>query len=147
MGTRCQIGFYGDKGGELMKPNQLIYKHWDGYPEEVLPILLPFLQMFQDKRGLDDTEYCSAWTLWHLISKQVNYNRQSLDSNEEDVTGIDCTGYGICKNMHGDISYYYRVDPQGLTVYKVNNSCGSVKEESFEKVNFYPIVETNKGSC
>ncbi len=52
MSTRCQIIV---KGNDEVK----IYKHCDGYPEGILPVLTDLLQQFIYERG-DDPEYCVA---------------------------------------------------------------------------------------
>jgi hypothetical protein len=113
MSTRCQIGFYETAEQPLSQPTALIYRHSDGYPETedgVLAALLPWACAFHHERGLDDAEYAAARGLVALIRAAG-----ALDS---------CLGYGICGNahLHGDIEYYYRVDPTGITVYDAGNN-------------------------
>jgi hypothetical protein len=109
MSTRCQIGIYDEKETPLNKPNVLLYKHSDGYPEGVIPIIQPFLEDFSKKRGMDDVEYCSAWLLHALIQSHGR---------------TDYLGHGICgdRTFHGDIEYYYRIQPSEILVYKVRGS-------------------------
>ena len=97
MSTRCQIGFYDE--GEVDLPNfeALIYRHMDGYPEGVLPEIMPILQDFDKNRGLCDLEYASAWLVAKLKDDYLNI--------------------GICKNFHGDIEYYYAITPTEIYVY------------------------------
>jgi hypothetical protein len=108
MSTRCQIGFYESTEQTLAKPSALIYRHSDGYPDTeygVVAQLLPWAKAFEKKRGLSDAEYAAARGLIALV--------QAAD------TLYACIGYGICGDheLHGDIQYYYRVDPSGISVY------------------------------
>lgn len=113
MSTRCQIGFYESKEQRLDKPNAIIYRHSDGYPDTehgVLAALLPWAKKFNAERGLTDSEYAAARGLVALIVASDH-----LESN---------LGYGICGDhqLHGDHEFYYRVDPHAITVYKRNES-------------------------
>ena len=113
-GTRCQIGFYSfpsttNMHNLLDKWEVLLYRHCDGYPEGILPDILPILADFHKNRGLSDWEYASAW----LCSKLKT----------------DYLGIGICNQFHGDIEYYYAIFPNGIIqVYDVRNGW----EEIFE---------------
>jgi len=92
MSTRCQIGFYKPEAQDLKDFEALIYRHSDGYPDTesgVLANIIPILEDFGKKRGLDNIEYASAW----LVAKLKT----------------DYTNIGICKDFHGDIDYYYAV--------------------------------------
>ena len=124
MSTRSQIGFYPSRIPKLSHPDAVIYKHSDGYPSGNLPLLVPFLRLFNERRGLTDTEYASAWTLWHLINEHVKQSKKWKFSSNKD--GIDCLGYGICGGhgktkdcFHEDIAYYYAVRPTCLETYHV----------------------------
>lgn len=89
MSTRCQIEFRA--GSE----RRTVYRHWDGYPEAVLPDLREFLQW--SVRG-SDVEYVSANFLF--------WSKRNLGEGSEQL------GFGICANdeLHGDIEYFYVVD-------------------------------------
>lgn len=103
MSTRCQIGI----GGHVdLEPEVLIYRHWDGYPEGVLKDLIPFLKKFDEKRGIQDTEYCAARLLQHFM--------------KDDPEGF--LGYGVSSglNFHSDIEFYYFIDIDKVNVYKVS---------------------------
>lgn len=101
MSTRCQIGFYEAGKEDLEDFEALIYRHCDGYPEGVLPDIMPILRDFNQNRGLSDIEYASAW----LVAKL-----------KEDYLNI-----GICKAFHGDIEFFYAVYPNKVVVYQVTN--------------------------
>ncbi len=136
MSTRCQIGFYQQGNDKLLKPDALLYRHGDGYPDTphgVLADLVPFLKTFQDRRGLDDTEYAAAWTLHHLISIQVEDNKKYAKKKSQVPPynykdGINGIGFGICSGFHSDIEYYYAVSPNSLKVYSVQ---GIKKKKDF----------------
>ena len=102
MSTRCQIGFYNSLKKNHNEWEALVYKHWDGYPSNMLPIIVPILQDFHKHRGLDDAEYAAAF----LISK----------------IKTDYLDIGVCRDFHGDIDYFYKVGPEGINVYSVGTS-------------------------
>jgi hypothetical protein len=100
MSTRCQIAVTGDDG--RIYPCK-IYKHCDGYPAGVLPILEPFAERFARQRG-HDPEYLVAQIIRHFAREQE---------------GEEFTGWGVDLGWHGDLSYLYVVDKQGrVTCYQ-----------------------------
>ncbi|MBA7624557.1 hypothetical protein ES703_31966 [subsurface metagenome] len=101
MGTRCQIGFYEPESSTLVDFEALIYRHWDGDPESVLPTILPILRDFNENRGLSDIEYASAWLVAKLKENYLNI--------------------GICRVFHSDIEWFYAVYPDKVVVYQVTN--------------------------
>lgn len=132
MSTRCHIGFYRKATQTVTKPDALIYRHSDGYPGTVdgkdwgvLTDLVPFLELFQERRGLSDSEYASAWALHHLIDLHIKrmcdfYKTYEKKSPWLYSDGKDCLGYGISDDFHGDIEYHYAVYPNRLEVYEVS---------------------------
>lgn len=99
MSTRCHIAFY-DKEAEseadLEKFGILLYRHFDGYPEAVLPDIISILRNFNKSYKLDDVEYSSAY----LVSA---------------LSGV----FGISKTFHKDVNYLYAIYPNGdIDVYK-----------------------------
>jgi hypothetical protein len=103
MSTRCQIAFY-EKGSKLENWEALIYRHGDGYPDTehgVLADVLPILEDFDKKRGLDDIEYASAWLVAKLKTHMLNI--------------------GICRDLHADIEYFYAIYPDKIQVYQPIN--------------------------
>ena len=113
MSTRCQIGFYEKPGQPLKKPSALIYRHSDGYPEGVLPEILPFCVRFDKHRGMGDTEYLAARLLGHLLNDHDGFTR---DHCPPQLAGIFAfTGYGISDAFHGDLEYYYAIYGSGLS--------------------------------
>jgi hypothetical protein len=129
MSTRCQIGFYdsGDRE-DLDKFKTLIYRHSDGYPSGVLPLLLPFCRWWNKVRGLSDYEYASARFLQYACNE---YDGESIENIEgkpsSGLTGL--SGYGISNDFHGDIEFFYAVDKFRIEVYAMDwdDACGEQK--------------------
>ena len=117
MSTRCQIGFYRNKDAAKMDFEALIYKHNDGYPSGVLPLLFNFLRRFDEDRGIQDTEYCAARYLGALLAADRAWLEDCNRRNPE-KTGAYSTniGYGISRSFHGDLDYFYRVNAKEKTV-------------------------------
>ncbi len=121
MSTRCQIGFYQPKTKDLNNFEALIYRHSDGYPEGVLPEIVPFLERWKKDRGLEDSEYASARLLQHLCNDydgRMEVIEKRHGNNRMVFAGI--LGYGISKEFHGDIEYHYAVYPDRVDVYQAN---------------------------
>jgi hypothetical protein len=113
MSTRAQIGFYSkDNGGDIkIKPETLIYKHSDGYPDGdcgVMSWLVPFFKDFMERRGADP-EYMAAWCIHVICIRQAapHTNYPEFEDN------FRYTGVGCCYEhfLHEDIEYYYSVTP------------------------------------
>jgi len=114
MSTRCQIGFYDTAEAPMDQHVGLIYKHSDGYPSGVLPELAPLLADFMKHRGFD-AEYMAAQSLFMLVQ---NHKAALAQYSHEH----DYTGFGVCRIFHGDLRYFYRVDPSGVKVYSVTSN-------------------------
>lgn len=92
MSTRAQIQFEGNP--------VLIYKHCDGYPEGVLPLLGKFVKSFMKDRGWDE-EYMVAQYLHDLTADTYYEGKRKY------------TGYGASTTRHSDIEYFYLVKEDG----------------------------------
>jgi len=87
-----------------------VYKHWDGYPEDMLPWLEEFNRRFLEKRG-DDPTYKFAQLL-RFSSKYAEY--YNLDNDE-------FTGWGVIPyNENAGADYEYILKKDGKV--KVNNT-------------------------
>lgn len=153
MSTRCQIGFYDVGNDDLAKPDALLYRHGDGEPGDVLPDLVPFLEMFHARRGLDDTEYAAAWCMHHLITIAIQDKLKLVERlpgffTHVPADGRDCHGFGVCNDFHHDIDFYYAVecDTNGkatLTVYSPEfpqyPSCEPIRVTHFRKLKTIKI--------
>ena len=139
MSTRCQIGFYESKDQKNSEFEALIYKHSDGYPDGVLPTLVPMCQVFEERRGMTDTEYLAAWVLASFISFHIKQGRKLSKELRfiKNRDGIDCLGFGICKGFHGDIEYFYKVSPNLIQVYEVGEG---LPDEWSNIVQEIPII-------
>lgn len=126
MSTRCQIAFVEFQGADIDSPQALIYRHSDGYPSGVLPDIMPFLGWWNERRGVNDIEYCSARLLQYLCNKYDGYRlemskefKHLKDDIEEQKGFTGELGHGICKGYHSDIEYLYVIHPQGVDVFEV----------------------------
>ena len=89
MSTPCVIVVEGNG-------NVGIYKHWDGYPEEMIPMLKKFIEIFMKERGYMDESYLLARILiW-------------MGENDKSVTG-----YGIIDTTKSYYSYKYIIGKDG----------------------------------
>jgi hypothetical protein len=125
MSTRCQIGFYEKSTIDINRPDALIYKHSDGYPDGeagMLITLVPMLKDFNKQRGLSDTEYAAAWILFGLIQNTVNhFQDKKIYKTPVEERYWRYLGFGVCSDgiFHGDIEFYYAVTPEKLYIYQV----------------------------
>jgi hypothetical protein len=112
MSTRSQIKL------KNSSDNIHIYKHWDGYPEDVLPVLVPFVQDFMASRGYDEC-YMLAQIVRAFAVADHKYNEeQAKKKNPELFSGDDKSpyrflGWGLDLEHHGDIEYLYEIDENG----------------------------------
>ena len=109
MSTRCHILFT-DEDASL-----LTYKHCDGYPSEVIPLLRDYWWWYPRTERL---EYLTA--TWFYYCKRQR-ERQSaelerfdvpMETDELDYNHPVALSYGICADdeVHGDIEHFYEVD-------------------------------------
>jgi hypothetical protein len=129
MSTRCHVAVYENE--EKAKKGQhhaLLYKHSDGYPEGILPILEGICQKFQERRGMGDTEYLSAWVLWALVNDSVeNMKKWHKEDGIGPEDGIECLGFGVCSVIHTDIAYFYKIYPGMIEVFSTSHLGGGLR--------------------
>ena len=126
MSTRCQIGFYESKpkdAKELSKPEVILYRHHDGYPEGVLPEITEFYNRFMKVRKFWDLEYMAARMLQNLM-KNSDDNLEVFIKDHSLCPDWNCLGYGISNQFHRDIEYFYAISPEGIEVYDVPFDAG-----------------------
>ena len=109
MSTRCQIVIL-EPNGELYPVK--IYKHCDGYPEGVMPILAPFAIAFADNRG-SDPEYFIAQCCRAFAFKDLARSQAEADGPYRHNPRKQFTGWGCSTFWHGDIEYLYVVSAAG----------------------------------
>jgi len=108
MGTRTNIHFM---EGERMVAN--IYRHFDGYPEGVLPDLESFFKEVKDNLSdtrFTDAEYLAArYVTWQARQNAREFNRETGEYVPKDHF-LDFLSLGICIEDHGDIEFIYEVN-------------------------------------
>jgi hypothetical protein len=82
-----------------------IYKHWDGYPEHMMPWLEKFHSEFMEKRGWDP-EYMLGQLMRSSVTMSEEFN---LDPNTE-------TGWGITTNKDCGQEYTYTLTKNGVAI-------------------------------
>jgi hypothetical protein len=142
MATRCQLNF------TVENESVLIYRHWDGYPADVIETLKEF---FKWNNGRNDLEYMTAnYILFEKLTSihrsnhwakktPTEHNRvetiESILNTNNDHNANWLLSYGICQpgDLHGDIQFYYEV--------KVNKASVTVKvKDSAEGV----VISTHR---
>jgi hypothetical protein len=85
MGTRSLIKVENKK----YKEESTVYKHWDGYPENMIPLL----SRFMDENGRGDVEYATANLILFLKLDEFFSNRERqlnrLDKHGKDYYALD----------------------------------------------------------
>jgi hypothetical protein len=85
-----------------------IYKHWDGYPEHLLPWLTRFNENFKANRGIDP-EYKFAQLLRDSVRSESEFN---LDKSQ-------FTGWGVTISDISDTDdYTYTLHNDGRVTFK-----------------------------
>lgn len=122
MSTRCQIEFYDANPTDGAEPQARIYKHSDGYPKGILP-MLRYIERLLGKNippygpRLDDPEWAAAEFVtqfrlpsnWREDTKRLG-GEPLIDGTEK----VPLTRYRgniyITQHLHQDIEYLYRVE-------------------------------------
>lgn len=138
----------------------LVYKHYDGYPQGVIPTLYEVSNEFAKHRG-NDPEYFIAFLIKQFAFAEAddwmsgdkpnpNMVPQKITNLKEDYhKSRQCTGWGVGSDFHGDIEYYYEVDLKAkeIKIFKRswNRRIMELKVEAFSRAgsNFY-LDETIK---
>jgi len=107
MSTRCQI----EVSGEPVR----LYKHSDGYPSGVMPILEKVVAEFELARGFFDGPYLLARIGQRFMNESDDGTRKFRDKMASaglplaDNAESFVLGYGYDTEVHGDIEYMYTV--------------------------------------
>lgn len=89
----------------------MIYKHSDGYPEGVLPVLSDLVLRFNQQRGIDH-EYLAAQIVRAFAFDDADHDADSTSPalyNHRPAM----TGWGLDTAMHGDEEYIYLITNDG----------------------------------
>jgi len=149
MSTRAQIGFYDKESTPIEQAGQVyVYKHSDGYPEGVLPLLKDFCQRFSTRRGLTDNEYAAARYVQALANEIDRFSqrfslplRQRHTSTEAESLEaiVDYLGVGIGTTLFL-IDYFYHVSPTCITVYRTG---WKGEKPTFKKIDTFRLRDRN----
>lgn len=133
-----------DEESPCIKDSVIVYKHSSMHPDDALPVLHKFLNIKGAKSRGDDCEYLSAWYVAYLVNNMIKYNlpvyyeeycseefMNAKRGNEDIEECEDFTGVGICRCIHGDISYLYIVeyvsDDNSFNIYVYDSWDGFIK--------------------
>jgi len=141
MSTRAQIQV---EGSEI-----LIYKHCDGYPEGVIPILEPFAKEFLKARG-HDPAYMTAQIVRAFAVN--NFIHRANEAWAGKLTGLKSKewpyyvenskmylGWGLDCEIHGDIEFLYKITADGHL--EIHERTGDWSRQQFKiarKINLKP---------
>ncbi len=103
MSTRCQIQFIEGKD------KTQVYKHSDGYPDGILPLLKELKDELDKTRMYRGVDYLASQFIF--FDKVSTYNAYRDDESMND-RGYHFLGHGVEKpngKIHGDEEYLYRV--------------------------------------
>lgn len=110
----------------------MIYKHSDGYPEGVLPVLSDIVLRFSEKRGIDD-EYLAAQIVRAFAFDDAdNHTGSTYDPRESML------GWGLDTSLHGDEEYIYLIKSNGNGGYLIE---GRVPTPAFYE---HPTIENTR---
>ena len=123
MATRATIKIEGVNFAKL-------YKHWDGYPEGILPWLIKFHKMFLTKRGYDPT-----YQFAQLLRSSVDYE------GEFDLDNSRITGYGIIEyDASAGEEYEYILKKNGCIIVKENIYNEKTDELEWKEIKSYNVL-------
>jgi hypothetical protein len=118
MSTRCQIAIEGSP--------VYVYKHSDGYPAGVLPVLLPFRDRFYEGRGYDPEYFLARLLMAFGVEERTDaahtlanpdpsdpYYKYAASHARKVMEGKEVLSYGIDTVIHGDIEFFYWVGKDG----------------------------------
>ncbi len=95
-----------------------IYRHFDGYPESMLPDLQSFFKEVKDNlpdTRFTDAEYLAAkYVTWQAKQNATKYNSETGKHLPADHF-LDFLSLGVCIQDHGDIEYIYEVNSDRST--------------------------------
>lgn len=108
MSTRSQIKLKNSTN------NIHIYKHSDGYPEGVLPVLVPFVKDFMAERGYEE-DYILAQIVrrFAVVQHYENLKFREKYPQLKGSSDYEFLGWGLDCEKHGDIQYLYEIDEKG----------------------------------
>ena len=122
MGTRTIIVF-SETENEVMDEGVPIYKHFDGYPSNVLHLLRDYI--YVNKGRLGDVGYFACGFIRYVENYGTPVPELFKDRTKDDWKLNDYyTGYGLYPTkidkelFNGFEDYYYKVTPKTIYVFK-----------------------------
>ena len=112
MSTRCQIEFYSDHPKDVVEthPDARIYKHSDGYPEHIIPMLEKLFEILSRNLPMyGSRENDSEWSAAEFVNE---FRYGSSQPAQDPCKNENYQGYGniyVTQNLHPDIEFLYRV--------------------------------------
>lgn len=136
MATRCVFAFYAQPDAQKFMDDRvvaMVYKHWDGYPESIIPLLQDFfaeLDTHVQDRRYNDPSYLAAKLVVYLADR-------TRDSNDHKLEFLDV---GVVMEAPSDVEYRYEIlcyDLEGghPRVSAVHIHSGNVKHYKFRNKN------------
>lgn len=104
MGTRCNILITDENENTLY-----FYRHYDGYPESIVPSLSPLLERLQAGELRKNVGQFSG----HLIllgAQEMAAQNSRLKMNPSSENNWKCGFYEPTTGIHGDVAYIYTLD-------------------------------------
>jgi hypothetical protein len=114
MSTRCQIEFYDVSESEQGEPVARIYKHSDGYPSNILPMLKELEKVLGKDLGIYGTRTNDPeWAAAEFISRYRPPSDAPENGEHSAVMHYGRRAYRgqiyVTMQIHPDIAYLYRV--------------------------------------
>ena len=91
-----------------------IFKHYDGYPDEMIPLLTKYIKEFDAKRGLGEPDMFLAYLIYRLKQDEFNEQMERNKNKKFKSTTTDATGYRLFADSEFQSEEYnYLIDDQG----------------------------------
>lgn len=133
MGTRCNICVTDNTGNELW-----FYRHYDGYPQEVIPSLTPLMERLIDGTVRTNVGQFSGWLIVLGHDQRIPSSQYGNGNVEHDWK---VGHYEPTTCMHGDIAYLYTIDLESKSI-RVLNMYGNMSDEDIDFIEDEPLRYT-----
>lgn len=117
MSTRANI-LIKDKYDELW-----FYRHHDGYPDGVLPVIYKYIKLVMDGKLRDNVGQSAGWL--------IIFGNQEYQIDNENITDWKVGAIEPTTQQHGDIDYLYTINLDERTF-----EISGYPKQSFDEINF-----------
>jgi len=132
MGTRCNVIL---KSGD----EKLIYRrHYDGYPESVIPDLRQFVDWIDKGLIRSDLSQCAGWLL--MIGHNDYKGKKFTGQPRKGISGWKVSSYEPDTMLSGDIDYLYEVNVDNLQIHAYHGDMTPISQEDYPP----PVTKTRK---